>query len=150
MARAFGSLNAEPTCQLNAIAKATRRDYVLATNSGLKLISSFKIDRTSGLPVHAILQVRFCYRPSDVAYNAIALPKSLHNAFITKCQDVYRNDNPEMAHNKNELEKGKSKKLICTVDISSAASQGFPKQTNSEHKGLAQSIIDICDAAGAS
>ena len=78
---------------INASAIATRRDYVLANNAALKHIQHFKVDRQAGLPVHAVLQVRFNTKPMDVAYDKVHLPKSIHSAFKLHCQQVYRNDN---------------------------------------------------------
>ena len=62
-ASAYGGEDNEPTCQINASAKPTGRDYILANPAAFKLITKFEVDRKAGLLVHAVLRVQFSTEP---------------------------------------------------------------------------------------
>ena len=117
MASAFGGNDFEHTCRIDASALPTRRDYAIANRAALELIRGFHVDHDAGLPVHSVLQIRFCYSAPEYPRDIVVLPKSLHQAFANACVSIFHSENLATAKQRSERVANKQSKFVCNVDI---------------------------------
>ena len=77
IASGFGDVDNDTTCKANSLAKATRRDYVVANKKAMDVIDTMVVDHDPCFSVHDVLKITFKAEAPRHSYEAVALPRSL-------------------------------------------------------------------------
>jgi hypothetical protein len=78
-------------------------------------VKSFRIDDTSGIPVHSIIEICFKEKAPLHKYDAVSLPGTIQEVFLDKCKKEYGEGNKESAALKQETKDKASKKFTCSI-----------------------------------
>ena len=139
----FGGIDCEATCCASHQAKATRRDYVIVNKQADELVESFRVDHSVGLPVHAVLKVVFKEHAPRYKYDALHLPNSIHDMFLSKCLSEYGSVNIDRLREQRAKALDSDKRFACTVDLPPAPdSWPLGPGSGKSSKRLAQSALE--------
>ena len=119
----------QPTCKATSESIATRKDYAIANEAAEQLIQSFRLDDTSGIPVHSIIEITFKDKAPIHKYDAVSLPGTIQEVFLDKCKKAYGEGNRKNAALKQEAKDKACKKYTCNInrdDILPKASSTAP------------------------
>ena len=122
-------MNNQNTCKATSDSIATRKDYAIVNEAAEKLVKSFRIDDTAGIPVHSIIEIIFKEKAPLHNYDAVSLPGTIQEVFLDKCKKAYGEGNRKSAALKQEAKDKACKKFTCSIkpeDILPEASSTTP------------------------